>query len=107
VWIVPLFSWYHPSFSATLGCDYPVEGWSDFYCCKWPEEVLNDEPKAAAMPIGSPEGIPIRKMDSSHWLQDYFINLNKDNIHEYDGPVISFSHFLPRPELLPLIPKVI
>jgi hypothetical protein len=27
--------------------------------------------------------------------------MNEPNITSYDGPVISFSHFLPRPELLP------
>ena len=32
---------------------------------------------------------------------EYFFDLNLPNIRSYDGPVISFSHFLPRIELLP------
>ena len=75
-WIVPLFSWYHPSFDLeSVGDDDELEGWGDFRFCRWPR-----------------------------WIEEvssYFIQLNEPNIRRYDGPVISFSHFLPRPELLP------
>jgi 3',5'-cyclic AMP phosphodiesterase CpdA len=74
VWVVPLFSWYDQGFDPDGG-DSDLEGWADFHFCKWPAGV-----RAAA---------------------DYFFKLNLPNIKLYDGPVISFSHFLPRIELLP------
>lgn len=74
VWIVPLFSWYDPAFGVDV-TDADLEGWADFHFCKWPEAVQNKF--------------------------EYFFELNLPNIRSYDGPVISFSHFLPRAELLP------
>jgi Icc-related predicted phosphoesterase len=74
VWIVPLFSWYSPSFDLSPD-NSRLEGWSDFYFCKWPEEIGE--------------------------VSEYFSRMNEPSIRSYDGPVISFSHFLPRIELLP------
>lgn len=80
-WIVPLFSWYDLEFASgdtdnqSDDIDDQLEGWADFHFCKWPQEVQR--------------------------LSEYFMNLNLPNIKRYDGPVISFSHFLPRIELLP------
>jgi len=74
VWIVPLFSWYDPEFE-TGETGNELEGWADFHFCKWPSEIG-------------------KKFE-------YFFNLNSPNIKCYDEPVISFSHFLPRLELLP------
>jgi hypothetical protein len=54
---------------------------------KWPKYVLNNEPPTPSCPTGTPE--------------DYFLSLNTPNLHPYDAPVITFSHFLPRPECLP------
>src|SRR5262249_41230958 len=34
------------------------------------------------------------------------LNLNESRIKEYDGPVITLSHFLPRRELLPAVEKL-
>ena len=76
-WVVPLLSWYEPDF-------YPdgnrnakeLEGWGDYHLCKWPETADFDP--------------------CSH-----FIALNRANIRPYDRPVISFSHFVPRLELIP------
>lgn len=76
VWIVPLFSWYSPDF-ADDGHEYTAQlaAWTDFYACRWPKGLTN--------------------------IAEYFYKLNQPNIQTYEGPVISFSHFVPRPELLP------
>jgi predicted phosphodiesterase len=76
IWIVPLFSWYSADFDHD-GHQYRADlaGWRDFRACRWPEDLQN--------------------------IAEFFYTLNEPHIHLYDGPVISFSHFVPRPELLP------
>ena len=77
LWIVPLFSWYHPSFDLEDDEEFSaeLEGWADFHLCRWPAEV--------------------------HDISNFFLRMNEANIRPYDAPVISFSHFLPRRDLLP------
>ncbi|MCA1557787.1 MAG: metallophosphoesterase [Acidobacteria bacterium] len=77
IWIVPLFSWYDPQFDSSNDerDSDELEGWADYYFCKWPE-----------------------------WIGDlchHFLDMNERNIRPLNGTVISFSHFLPRPDLLP------
>jgi hypothetical protein len=80
-WIVPLFSWYEPDYDRQGEADVSsLEGWADFYFCKWPAW------------IGS--------------VSEYFLDLNESRVKEYDGPVITLSHFLPRRELLPAVEKL-
>ena len=75
-WVVPLFSWYHESFDRDdQGQRDQLDAWSDFYFCRWPAEV------------GRPD--------------EYFAAMNSRSIRAYDAPVITFSHFVPRPELVP------
>ena len=75
VWIVPLFSWYESDFFPAGNINDPqLEGWSDFHFCQWPDQI---DPLS------------------------YFLALNRPNIRGYDRPVISFSHFVPRLELIP------
>jgi hypothetical protein len=74
IWIVPLLSWYETSRGADGGAE-GLEGWADFYFCKWPEW------------IGSPSA--------------YFLEMNEPRVRSYDCPVVSLSHFLPRRDLLP------
>src|SRR5215469_18672490 len=75
-WIVPLFSWYDDSLDGGSEVDpVELEGWGDFRFCRWPGG------------LGEPS--------------EYFLGLNEQSITEYDKPVITFSHFLPRRELLP------
>ncbi len=75
-WVVPLFSWYDASFDVHgEGAADELEAWADRYFTRWPPEV--DRVDAA------------------------FLALNEPHVHPYDAPVVSFSHFVPRPELLP------
>ncbi len=89
VWIVPLFSWYmQPEegsgslFKAKSGEDPTLAMWSDNHFTSWP-------PMAGALTTA-----------------DFFLQLNKNHVHcHYDAPVISFSHFLPRAELIYSTPE--
>jgi hypothetical protein len=68
--------WVVPLFSWYDGVFEPdMRAWADFHFCKWPEDVAP--------------------------LPDYFLRLNEPHLKSYDAPVISFSHFIPRSELLP------
>ena len=83
-WIVPLLSWYITPEEGDGSLYLPKEGedetnsmWADNVFCKWPEFKNH---KSAA---------------------EYFLHFNRDLIEKrYDAPVISFSHFLPRIELI-------
>lgn len=68
--------WIVPLFSWYDGVYHQeMNAWADFHFCKWPED---------AKP-----------------LPDYFLRLNEPHLKSYDGPVITFSHFIPREDLLP------
>lgn len=68
--------WVVPLFSWYDGVYEPeMRAWADFHFCKWPE---NTAP-----------------------LSEYFLRLNESHLKEYDAPVITFSHFIPRSDLLP------
>lgn len=84
VWIVPLFSWYvQPEegpgslFVGKEGEDATLEIWADKYYTKWPP-LAQDSTVAEA-----------------------FLRLNERHLaRQYDAPVLSFSHFVPRTELI-------
>jgi predicted phosphodiesterase len=77
--IVPLFSWYDYSFGQPTDKTYEV--WMDYNTCKWPD----------------------------HWqensITNHFISMNESRLkipHKVQlTKIISFSHFLPRIDLLP------
>ncbi|MBI4850492.1 MAG: metallophosphoesterase [Acidobacteria bacterium] len=74
--IIPLFSWYEKEFDIDEDPNLDrLDSWSDFYFCKWPENINS--------------------------IANYFLSLNQKYIKPYSKKVISFSHFLPRRELLP------
>ena len=68
--------WVVPLFSWYDGLFEPARrSWADFHLCKWPDD---------AKP-----------------LADYFLRLNEPHLRTYDAPVVTFSHFIPRSDLLP------
>ena len=77
LWIVPLFSWYDGIFEPDMREELAIarRAWTDFHLCKWPAEISS--------------------------LPNHFLRMNEPHIKTYDAPVITFSHFLPRPDLLP------
>jgi predicted phosphodiesterase len=68
--------WIVPLFSWYDGVyDPEMKAWADFHLCEWPEGV---QP-----------------------LPDYFLRLNEPHLKSYDRQVVTFSHFIPRADLLP------
>jgi predicted phosphodiesterase len=77
-WVVPLFSWYDPSFDVEgEGVEDELEGWADRYFTRWPSGM--------------------GRVDAA------FLRMNEPHVRRYDGPVVTFSHFVPRPELVPAV----
>ncbi len=80
-WVAPLFSWYVKPEQGAGSLFVPREGddptlsmWADEVLARWPERLS---------------------------VADYFLDMNEPHIHrDYDAPVVSFSHFLPRKELM-------
>ena len=81
VWVVPLFSWYvkpeqgaDSLFVPRDGDDPSLSMWADEVLTRWPEHMS---------------------------VADYFLDMNEPHLdREYDAPVLSFSHFLPRREVM-------
>lgn len=73
--VIPLFSWYDYSFGPPS--EDILETWMDFRACAWPEG------------LGAQE------------ITTYFLQLNEPVLVPYDGTIITFSHFLPRIDLMP------
>lgn len=73
--IVPLFSWYDYSFG--LPGDRLTEAWMDFYACRWPGDWTMAD------------------------VASRFYELNEPWIAASEDFVISFSHFLPRIDIMP------
>ncbi|MFQ5740139.1 MAG: metallophosphoesterase [Acidobacteriota bacterium] len=88
-WIVPLFSWYmQPEegsdslFVAKSGEDPSLSMWADNYYTRW------------------------SSLDKNGTVADYFLEMNESRIErDYEPPVITMSHFLPRRELMFSSPK--
>ena len=84
IWLVPLLSWYRlPEQGAdTLFIEKITENfdrliWGDFKYCVWPELMRDLNPA------------------------DYFFQLNREITNKsYDAAIISYSHFLPRRDLM-------
>ncbi len=73
--IIPLYSWYDFSFGKPL--QETVMKWADFMMCKWPADYsLRD-------------------------ITNHFLGLNEANICLKNKTVITFSHFLPRIDVMP------
>jgi hypothetical protein len=83
-WIVPLFSWYRKPeegskslFVVKKSEDPTIDIWADDHFTKWPQ------------------------LEKGTVVADIFLRMNETNLkRRFDAPIISFSHFLPRPELM-------
>ncbi|MCY4488980.1 MAG: metallophosphoesterase family protein [Deltaproteobacteria bacterium] len=80
-WVVPLFSWYVKPEQGPASLYVPRDG-DDAGLSMWADEVLTRWP----------EGLSVA---------DHFLDMNEPHLgREYDAPVLSFSHFLPRQEVM-------
>ncbi len=84
VWVVPLFSWYEGPEAGDTSLYVEKKGvkdetknmWRDYFLTRWPQNIQKS-------------------------IVDYFLGLNTNSLSmAFDAPVISFSHFLPRTELI-------
>lgn len=74
--VVPLFAWYEPEFDSYGDAeDDQLDAWADFHFCRWPAGLSS----------------PCR----------HFLEMNEPHLAEHGLPVISFSHFVPRRDLIP------
>ncbi len=73
--VVPLFGWYDYSYGQPS--DEILRQWSDYFLCKWPDDF--DEAR----------------------ITSYFVSMNEAFLTVRNQTVISFSHFLPRTDLMP------
>ena len=73
--IIPLFGWYDYSFGRLS--ENLLNSWSDFTACRWPPNFDNKN------------------------VTNYFIAMNEDNLKIKNDFIISFSHFMPRIDLMP------
>lgn len=74
--IVPLLSWYDFSFGEP--CAYLQRAWRDFRACRWPTHLQT----------------PAR-------VSEFFLKRNTEVLGTVNERVISFSHFLPRIDVMP------
>jgi predicted phosphodiesterase len=81
--IVPMFGWYDFSFGPC--CEYLQERWMDFFMCRWGEGF-------AHLPDYSTK---------EQAITDYFHSLNEPYLGLHNETVISFSHFMPRIDVMP------
>lgn len=74
--VVPLFSWYDFSFGEPSR--HLLRAWRDFRECRWPEYLNGAEA-----------------------ISDHFLAMNSERLAVANDKVISFSHFMPRIDLMP------
>ena len=73
--LIPLLSWYDYSFGKPN--EWLQSAWTDFVACKWPNNM------------GNPE------------ITSYFLDKNQKYLTIKNTKVITFSHFLPRIDVMP------
>lgn len=73
--IVPLLGWYDYSFG--LPGEQLQQVWTDFYACNWPTNMQAED------------------------ISRYFLSRNQPELLVQNEVVISFSHFVPRIDLIP------
>lgn len=73
--IVPLMSWYDYSFG--LPGEKLLKAWMDFHVCDWPDGMQAED------------------------ISRYFLSHNQPMLSTHNDVIISFSHFMPRIDLMP------
>ena len=73
--IIPLYGWYDYTFG--LPSKEIINEWMDYIACKWPAGYDEEE------------------------ITRYFISKNESSLHMTNKHTISFSHFVPRIDLMP------
>lgn len=142
--ICPLYSWYHSSFDTEPELTHPLyvkyeklrnsqkasldNQWVDFRQCKWSKSVLEshypEEIAKGQFVFDNSDNLVLSSREDNTIVPRWFSELNdpylnrKHNLEEEDSSlvndVITFSHFLPRVEVLlekgyllePQLPKV-
>ena len=74
--LVPLLGWYDYSFAEPDR--HLKRGWRDYKACVWPSHLASN-----------PD------------VNEHFLALNEEHLEETNGTLISYSHFVPRIDLLP------
>ncbi|MCL9781784.1 metallophosphoesterase [Vibrio sp. S4M6] len=73
--VVPLLGWYDYTFGSPS--EKLQQSWTDFYACSWPKDMQAED------------------------ITRYFLSHNQHQLPVQNEVVISFSHFLPRIDLIP------
>lgn len=127
VWIVPLFAWYQPSFSSNWANegddDYDKalasesnlsyqRGWLDFRRVIWPSEWLEEEQAQGRLrhtwrrdSVRDRHKAPAVAARKLRERNEAAIARVLEQNRELHAPVVSFSHFLPRRELLGFVAR--
>jgi predicted phosphodiesterase len=75
-WVVPLLSWYHADFDEHgEGVEEELAAWADHYFCRWPPDAGR--------------------------IDRLLLDMNEPHLARPPLTAVSFSHFVPRPELVP------
>lgn len=74
--LVPLYSWYDFSFGEPGR--HLLRAWRDFRACTWPDHFV-----------------------SAREISEHFLAMNTERLNTSNDTVISFSHFLPRIDVMP------
>ena len=119
--IYPLYSWYHAGWDTEPVPQHPMwkaveealpfaKKWSDFSMCRWPADLVkHDSWATTAVSPDAPDHTVLAEMFAT--LNEPFMHRHQPVTASVLGPnaplvqpgdtVITFSHFLPREELLP------
>jgi len=98
VWVVPIYSWYHASWDREedwVGIPPATKVMADFRACKWPLPIdAMSEDDSLAKLFDSFNSPALENLET-------VLEIERESAFETASPVITFSHFVPRNELIP------